>query len=135
LVVHLQNPHIGSDAQPIIEQAVHNYFTYRADLSRRELRQLFRTGRISLAIGVSFLTICLSAANMVASLRMPGWGIMRESLTIAGWVAMWHPMELYLYGWWPLRRAGRIYSKLSRVPVEIHLSENARATNQSARVL
>jgi len=121
LVVHLQNSHPDSDAQAIIERAVHNYFSYRADLSRRELRQLFRTGRISLIIGLSFLTGCLSAARMVVGFRVPGWGIMRESLTIAGWVAMWHPMELYLYGWWPLRRAGRIYRKLSRIPVEVHL--------------
>jgi len=126
LVVYLQNIDLGSDAQAIIERAVHNYFAYRADLSRRELRQLFRTGRISLVIGLSFLTLCLSAANVIAGLRVPGWRIVLESLTIAGWVAMWHPMELYLYGWWPLRHAGRIYFKLSRIPVQVHLSGKAR---------
>ena len=133
MVVHLQNPHLCDEAQAIIQQATHNYFNYRAEVSRRELRQLFRTGRISLAIGISFLTLCLSAGKVVVGLSIPGAEIVRESLTIAGWVAMWHPMELYLYGWWPLRRADRIYSKLSRVPVEIHLSENARMTNQSAQ--
>jgi hypothetical protein len=28
-------------------------------------------------------------------------------------------MEVYLYDWWPLRRRGRIYEKLSRMPVEV----------------
>jgi hypothetical protein len=45
--------------------------------------------------------------------------MLRESLTIAGWVAMWRPMQIYLYDWWPLRRRGRIYMKLSHMPVEV----------------
>ena len=44
---------------------------------------------------------------------------LRESLTIAGWVAMWRPMQIYLYDWWPLRRRGQLYGKLSRIPVEV----------------
>ena len=46
-------------------------------------------------------------------------GVLRESLTIAGWVAMWRPTQLYLYDWWPLRRKQRVYTKLSRMPVEV----------------
>lgn len=120
LVVHLQNaPDLGTDAKEVIERAVHHYFAYRADVSRRELRQLFRAGRISLLIGLSFLAVCLSVAEILAEVRVPGTTILEESLKIGGWVAMWHPMEVYLYGWWPLRRTGRIYRKLSTIPVEI----------------
>jgi hypothetical protein len=119
LVVHLQNaPELGTDSKEVIERAVHHYFGYKADLSRRELRQLFRAGRISLLIGLTFLAVCLSAAEALADERIPGTHILAESLQIAGWVAMWHPMEVYLYGWWPLRRTGRIYRKLSKIPVE-----------------
>jgi hypothetical protein len=42
-----------------------------------------------------------------------------QSLTIAGWVAMWRPMEIYHYWWWPLRRRGQIFDKLSRMQVEV----------------
>jgi hypothetical protein len=45
--------------------------------------------------------------------------IVRESFTIAGWVAMWRPMQIYLYDWWPLLRRIRIYTKLSHMPVEL----------------
>jgi hypothetical protein len=45
--------------------------------------------------------------------------IVRESLTIAGWVAMWRPMQIYLYDWWPLLRRSRTYAKLSQMPVEL----------------
>ena len=34
-------------------------------------------------------------------------------------------MEVYLYGWWPLRRIGRIYQKLSSIPVEVRCHEDA----------
>src|SRR5262245_11688636 len=42
LVVYLQNAQLGKDAHAIIERAVYNYFRHRAELSRRELRQLLR---------------------------------------------------------------------------------------------
>ncbi|MFZ3369425.1 MAG: hypothetical protein WA239_20115, partial [Candidatus Sulfotelmatobacter sp.] len=45
--------------------------------------------------------------------------VVRESLTIAGWVAMWRPMQIYLYDWWPLLRRSRTYDKLSHMPVEL----------------
>ena len=119
LVVHLQNaPELGTHSKEVIERAVHHYFGYKAELSRRELRQLFRAGRISLLIGLTFLALCPSAAEALATQRIPGTYILAESLQIAGWVAMWHPMEVYLYGWWRLRRNGRIYRKLSTIPVE-----------------
>ena len=49
----------------------------------------------------------------------------RESLTIAGWVAMWRPMQIFLYDWWPLRHLGKIYENLSRMPVELRLRKGA----------
>ena len=124
LVVHLQNPQFGENTCSVIEHAVHNYFAYKADSTRRELRQLLRAGRISLLIGVSFLTLCLTGAEVLMSYRVPATRVVRESLTIAGWVAMWHPMEVYLYGWWPLRRTERVYRKLSRIPVEVRCNQN-----------
>lgn len=29
------------------------------------------------------------------------------------------PMQIHLYDWWPLRQRGRIYAKLSHMPVEV----------------
>ena len=122
LVVYLQNRPPGTDAQSVIERAVHNYFAYRTGLNQREFKQLLREGRISLLIGLLFLTVCLSGGQMASRLDIPGANIVETSLTIAGWVAMWHPMDVFLYGWWPLRRAGKVYRKLSAIPVEVRYS-------------
>ena len=32
-----------------------------------------------------------------------------EGFLIAGWVSLWHPVEILLYEWWPISRRIRIY--------------------------
>lgn len=120
LVVYLKESPAGQDPQPIIQEAVHNYFDDRARINRLELRRLLKEGRQSLIIGLLFLAGCLVVSNLIGD-QAPGTlpALARESLTIAGWVAMWRPMQMYLYDWWPIRRRGRIFEKLSRMPVEV----------------
>jgi hypothetical protein len=132
LVVYLRSPLPGTDAQSVIERAVHNYFAYRTELNGREFKHLLREGRLSLIIGLSFLTVCLSGAEMAKRFQIPGASIVEASLTIAGWVAMWHPMDIYLYGWWPLRRAGKVYRKLSTIPVEVRYPNSSSVPQQGA---
>ena len=45
--------------------------------------------------------------------------LIRESLLIGGWVAMWRPLEVFLYDWWPLVGERTIYDRLSAIPVRI----------------
>jgi hypothetical protein len=120
LVVHLAEKPPGQEPQPLIAQAVHHYFAYRARLNRLEFRRLLHEGRRSLMIGLLFLGACLTISQMLLG-KQPGtfWDVIRESLTIGGWVAMWKPMEIYLYEWWPVRHRGRVYEKLSQMPVEV----------------
>ena len=120
LVVQLAALPQDRDAQAMIQEAIHHYFSYRVELSRLEFRHLMQDGRKSLLIGVVFLAACLSLSNILMGVGTSSFStIARESLTIAGWVAMWRPMEIYLYEWWPLLRRKRILKKLSRMPVEV----------------
>lgn len=120
LVIHVNQIPAQRDAQHLIETAVHHYFAYRARLKTLELRHLLKEGRTSLLIGLVFLGACLVASELLRrqeprSLFM----VARQGLIIAGWVAMWRPMEIFLYEWWPLLRKGRLYQKLSRMHVEL----------------
>jgi hypothetical protein len=45
--------------------------------------------------------------------------ILRESLTIGGWVSMWRPLEVFLYDWWPIRNEARLSDRLAAMPVRI----------------
>ena len=101
-------------------EAVHNFFAYRAKLNRLEFRRLMQQGRTSVVIGLVFLAGCLLVNRFLLAPVAGAWtGFLRESLTIAGWVAMWRPMQIFLHDWWPVRRRGRVYLKLSRMPVEV----------------
>jgi len=121
LVVHLRELASEQDAQKLIEKAIHHHFANRARLNELEFRQLMAQGWRSLLIGLAFLSVCL----FVAAKFFPGERIgtmatiLRESLTIGGWVAMWRPLEIYLYDWWPLQKRGRIFRKLAQMPVEV----------------
>ena len=108
------------DPKGLIQQAVHNHFAHRAELTDLEFRGLMKQGRTSLLIGLSCLATCLVISQMLLHGEAGTWAsVLRESLTIAGWVAMWRPMQIYLYDWWPLRQRGRLYAKLSQMPVEV----------------
>lgn len=112
----------AEDPKELIKTAVHNYFAHRAEINDLEFKRLLDQGRSTLLIGVAFLSVCLIISNALLGQKSGTWAaVARESLTIAGWVAMWRPMEIHLYDWWPLRRRGRIYKKLSRMPVEVEV--------------
>ena len=119
LVVHLAQPPRESDVLAV-ESAVHNHFRYLAENKRREFRQLMSRGRTSLLIGLAFLAVCLLAGNAVARLSdSPLAALGREGLLIGGWVAMWRPIEIFLYDWWSVRRQQLDYERLARIPVRL----------------
>lgn len=104
----------------MVPEAVHNYFAHRATLNKLEFSRLMKQGRTSLFIGLLFLAGCLVIIQTLLRNEAGTWaGVLRESLTIAGWVAMWRPMQIYLYDWWPLRRRSHVFEKLSHMPVEV----------------
>ncbi|MFA5262039.1 MAG: hypothetical protein WC450_12520 [Candidatus Omnitrophota bacterium] len=121
LRIHLEQPP-DDDPSDLIREAIHNYFAYRSKLNYLEFMRLMRQGRASLLIGLVFLAICLLMSKMLLPYGASTWaGFLREGLSIAGWVAMWRPMQIYLYDWWPLYGLGRTYNKLSKMPVDVIL--------------
>jgi hypothetical protein len=131
LLVHLDQPVVQSREGPGLRDAVHSYFKHRAEMSGQRLRELLRLGRTSLVIGSLFLAMCLLIGDWVTHLFPDSRAaqILRESLTIGGWVAMWRPMEIFLYSWWPILRERRMQDRLSQMPVRISCQ---RATDVSS---
>lgn len=117
IVIHLAQPSSVTDAT--IADSIRNFYRYKADLNRNDLRRLFREGWTSLVVGVIFLAVCETVAHSLA--HRPGelTRIFTEGLIIIGWVAMWRPLDTYLYRWWPIRRLGRIHRKLAVAAVEV----------------
>lgn len=81
-----------------------------------------RRGRVSLLIGLLFRGGCLFLVGFAAQLGTGAMaGIVAEGLTIIGWVAMWRPLEIYLYDWWPVRGEQRLLARLTRMRVHFVL--------------
>jgi hypothetical protein len=105
-----------------VEDAVRRYFSTRASMKRLEFGQLMRRGRLSLVVGSVFLASCLLLGELVTKQGTgPVADIMKEGLTIAGWVALWRPLEIYLYDWWPLYEERRRLDLLAKIRVKIEM--------------
>lgn len=120
LALHVDQPDLPLDAAELVADAIHNYYRDKIGLVRGQLAQLLRQGRVSLAIGLGFVAACLLLAELIAGL-VPGHlaKIARESLTIVGWVAMWRPVQIFLYDWWPLTSRIRVYENLRFIRVSV----------------
>jgi len=121
LVVHLERAAGPPEEAAVLRDAIHEFFHQRAVGSRRQLRELFRRGRTSLTIALVFLAASIAASDALA-MSFPdahATGVLREGLLIVGWVAMWRPLEVFLYDWWPIRTEARLYDRLSAMPVRI----------------
>ena len=121
IVIYLDEPIDIAAESDAITQAIHIHFSRRSQVSRKNLRQLLRRGSMSLAIGLGFLVTVFLLGQLIR--RFMGetqWGfLLRESLLIGGWVAMWKPLEIFLYDWWPIVGERHLYDRLSRIKVQI----------------
>ncbi|HUJ02157.1 MAG TPA: hypothetical protein VLW75_00850 [Rhizomicrobium sp.] len=121
IVIHLPESECKPGLAEQLRDALSRYFTYRADMTGRDLNEMFRVGRLSLAIGIAVLAACIVTAGFAS--RMFGTGelarFVNEGIIILGWVANWRPIEILLYDWWPLVRRRNLYRRLAASEIEL----------------
>lgn len=102
----------------LIRGSLAYYFTHRAQQRRLDLKHLLAEGRTALFIGLAFLAATLMAGRLLPA--DAAWtALLREGLTICGWVGMWRPIEIHLYRWWPIRQEAQLQERLARAEVEV----------------
>ena len=121
LVVYVDREAITADDAAVVKDAVHQYVRNRARATRLNLRELFKNGRKSLVIGLVCLAATVLASDLVQTMfeGRRFTSVISESLVIGGWVAMWRPLEVFLYEWWPIRAEARLSTRLSEMPVRV----------------
>ena len=121
IVVHLPGKQLALPEAKNIGPAITRFFSYRAQMIGLELKELFRIGRRSLAIGAAVLVISIFASQSVAANLQPRplGKVIEESLLIFAWVANWRPIEIFLYEWWPIVRRRDLYRRLATAKVEL----------------
>jgi hypothetical protein len=136
LVVHLDQPTGLPDEANLIAEAVRVHFASRAQVFQRKLHRLMRRGVISLVIGIAFLAAVFGIVRLMGQLLGESAVslLSREGLIIVGWVAMWRPLEIFLYDWWPIVGDKRIRERLSRIEVKV-VTGGPRNPDALARIL
>lgn len=122
LVVTVSRETPAAEDVGALQQAIREYFAHSAAETRARLRQLFRTGRWALVIGLAFVAAANLIGDVVADLvgKYNYGRFLHESIVIGAWVALWRPMEIFLYDWWPILGEARLFDRLSAMRVEVH---------------
>ena len=120
LVFYFTGERFDPEKNKRCQEAIRGYFGYEYETNYRALKSILRRGVISAFIGLSFLAICtfLSASYAKHPERFMA-SVVTEGFLIVGWVAMWRPIDIFLYAWWPLVPKQRILKRLTQIEIEI----------------
>jgi hypothetical protein len=120
IIVYLPENLVQTEQAKTIGPAIRNHFQYLILATDRNFRRRFRYGRVSLLIGLLFLSVALVARQMVSHLSSPFLAqLLADAFLIIGWVAMWEPITVLLYELWPIIQTKKIYERISTMEIEI----------------
>lgn len=105
-----------------IDRQIKRFCSYKIDQIENEKKELAREGLHALQSGGIFLAVSLILATLVQRLALLPDLLQEfavEGLLIVGWVGLWHPIELLIYGLWPYRKEKRIYEHISNMEIEL----------------
>ncbi len=121
IVLHMPEKECKPETAAQLREALSRYFAYRADMVGRDLKEMFRVGRLSLLIGIAVLAACIAIAGFARQALGAGEvsRFVNESVVILGWVANWRPIEILLYDWWPLARRRNLFRRLAAAAVKL----------------
>jgi hypothetical protein len=121
MVVSLSQETLSDHDLHTLREALRENFRRRAQAERRRLARLFRDGRLSLLIGVLFVAAAIVVSDAIAALfatqRLVQ--LVQDSVVIAAWVALWHPVNIFLYDWWPVRAQARLFDRLAQMEMKL----------------
>jgi hypothetical protein len=110
-----REPSVSDDA---VRASIRNYFEHALAVEGMRIRAHLRQGRMAVIVGVTVLVACLLIANAISP-SVTWKRILREGLVIGGWVAIWRPVEHFLYDWWPFLERRRVLRRILDATVEI----------------
>lgn len=120
IVIYVPPSEFNRETERTLKEAIKNHFLYKKVLTEIDLKRLLQRGRRNLTIAVIFLFLCLLMIRLLSTFES---GLLKtmlsEGFTIIGWVAMWEPINVFLYGWWPIVQKRNIYRKILKTDVNV----------------
>lgn len=103
-----------------VRDAIRAYHEHALEVLAMRVRAHIRQGQVALLVGTFVLTsfLVLSESidpNTTSTMRK----VLKEGLVIGGWVAIWRPVEHFLYDWWPFLEERRKLRRLASADVVV----------------
>jgi hypothetical protein len=122
LIIQLPAPLLAATRIHEIQHQILQLCRYKIEQIENEQQETVREGFYALRSGGIFLAGSLFLATLVQRLELLPDLLQEfavEGLLIVGWVGLWHPIELLIYGLWPYRKEKRIYEHIARMQIEL----------------
>ena len=113
------------DLEARMRSGLQKYCDHRIGQIANDIASLRQEGLATLGRGVLFLALCMLGSHVLGEPKfLPGIvaRFLDEGLIIAGWVALWYPLDALLYQHWPLRRERRLYESLRGMDLDLEFA-------------
>jgi len=124
--ITLPESRLEPDLEQKIRAALTRYCQHKIWQNKHELIALRWKGLKALQDGLIFLAICLLVSALFENAGFLPEFLRRflgEGFLIAGWVSLWHPIEVLLYEWWPFSRENRMYAAIMTMEIIVKADE------------
>jgi hypothetical protein len=120
ILIHLPPAELDTAAAASAPDAIRHHFSWLANEAARRLRAHLREARAALVLGGLFLASCLGLSSLIRG-QLSGLlaDFLAEGALILGWVALWRPLDMFLYAWRPLRRQLGNLERIAGAEVEL----------------
>jgi hypothetical protein len=105
-----------------LRAGLQQYSDHRIGQITNDIASLRQEGLATLWRGLLFLALCMLGSQVLGEPKfLPGIlaRFIDEGLIIAGWVALWYPLDALLYQHWPLKRERRLYQSLRDMELKL----------------
>jgi hypothetical protein len=105
-----------------MRSGLQRYCDHRIGQIANDIASLRQEGLATLWRGLLFLALCMLGSQVLGEPKfLPGIlaRFLDEGLIIAGWVALWYPLDALLYQHWPLKRERRLYQALRDMELKL----------------
>lgn len=104
----------------VVRDAIRTHVEYERHRLSLALTRHLRRGYLAFVVGLVTLASLLTLAEFTSLLSAGHLReVVHEGLVITGWVAMWRPLELLLYDWWPILQERRRFDRLRQADLTV----------------
>jgi hypothetical protein len=120
--ISLPTDRISDDIERICAAAFRRTCDVHIEQIDDELASIRWEGTRSLWVGLVVWAACLFLALFFAELeKFPEFPrlFLSDGFIIAGWVALWYPVEIILYEWWLQLRDKKVYERMKNIKIKV----------------